>query len=84
VYSQDRELAKTLKRRLEAKPPLTLEELLTTLVENCISKKVLVKVQSLSEEQAAPNQPTKRTVSNLSQTQQFNNKIRVSCLQRGA
>ena len=30
VYSQDRELAKTLKRRLEAKPPLTLEELLTT------------------------------------------------------
>ncbi len=36
VFSQDRELAKTLKRRLEAKPPLTLEELLTTLVENRI------------------------------------------------
>ncbi len=34
VYLQGRELAKTLKRRLEAKPPLTLEELLTSLVEN--------------------------------------------------
>ncbi len=36
VFSQDRELAKTLKRRLEAKQPLILEELLTTLVENRI------------------------------------------------
>jgi hypothetical protein len=33
VYLQDRELAKTLKRRLEATPPLTFGELLSILVE---------------------------------------------------
>jgi hypothetical protein len=36
VYSQHRELAKTLKQIFEAKQPHSLEELLTTLVENRI------------------------------------------------
>ena len=41
-----------------------------------------MKVQSLREEQAAPNQPINRTVSNLSQTQQFNNKLWVPSAKR--
>jgi hypothetical protein len=34
VFTQDQKLAKDLQRRLEAKPPITLDELLNTLVEN--------------------------------------------------
>ena len=34
VFTQDQQLAKDLQRRLEAKPPITLDEVLNTLVEN--------------------------------------------------
>jgi hypothetical protein len=34
VFTQDQQLAKDLQRRLEAKPPITLDEVLNTLVQN--------------------------------------------------
>jgi hypothetical protein len=34
VFTQDQQLAKDLQRRLEARSPITLDEVLNTLVEN--------------------------------------------------
>ncbi len=41
-----------------------------------------MRVHSLSQEQAAANQPIKRTVSNLLRTQQFNSKLRIPSAKR--
>ena len=68
VYLQDKELAKTLKRRLEAKPPLTLEELLTTLVENRIMEEGLgespVAKRGTGSSKSADKKDGKQSVSN--------------------
>ena len=74
VYLQDKELAKTLKRRLEAKPPLTLEELLTTLVENRIMEEGLgespVAKRGTGSSKSADKKDSKQSVANPAIQQQ--------------
>jgi hypothetical protein len=76
-FTHDQQLAKDLQRRPEAKPPITLYEVLSTLVETDELKKVLVKVQPQSEDQAVLSRRTKRTAveNNLSKMQQLSRSV---------